>query len=66
LRRGLVFVLFTYSTPRLCYDGFIKPPEERILYRVLYFPLGSIERSYAAEDGGGWLFNLERPLSGLG
>jgi len=36
-----------------------------ILYRVYYFPFGSIDRSYSQEPDGEWIFNLERPLSGI-
>lgn len=38
---------------------------DRILYRVYYFPFGSIERSYTKEPDGNWIFNLERSLFGL-
>ena len=39
-------------------DGYVR-------YKVLYFPFGSIERSYSREPDGKWLFNLEKPLTGI-
>lgn len=43
----------------------LETTEDRILYRVFYFPFGSIERSYVKEPDGNWVFNLERPLFGF-
>lgn len=38
---------------------------DRILYQVSYFPFGSIQRSYSLEPNGSWMFNLEKPLTGI-
>ncbi|MBQ8630069.1 MAG: hypothetical protein IJ421_11430 [Prevotella sp.] len=40
----------------------IENAEDYLLYRVYYFPFGSIERSYTREPDGNWIFNLEKPL----
>jgi len=40
----------------------IENADNRLLYRVYYFPFGSIERSYTREPDGNWIFNLEKPL----
>ena len=37
-------------------DGYVR-------YKVVYFPLGSIERSYTRAADGTWNFNLEEPLT---
>lgn len=37
-------------------DGYVR-------YKVLYFPFGSIERSYTRAADGTWYFNLEEPLT---
>lgn len=39
-------------------DGYVR-------YKVLYFPFGSIERSYTRAADGTWVFNLEKPLTRL-
>lgn len=36
--------------------------EDYLLYRVYYFPFGSIERSYTRDPDGNWIFNLEKSL----
>ena len=43
----------------------IENTEDYLLYRVSYFPFGSIERSYTREPDGNWIFNLEKPLFGM-
>lgn len=43
----------------------VETSEDYLLYRVYYFPLGSIERSYTREPNGNWIFNLEKPLFGI-
>ena len=43
----------------------IENTEDYLLYRVYYFPFGSIERSYARDPDGNWIFNLEKPLFGI-
>ena len=43
----------------------IETSEDYLLYRVYYFPFGSIERSYTREPNGNWIFNLEKPLFGI-
>lgn len=43
----------------------IESEKDRILYKVSYFPFGSIERSYTKSDQGEWIFNLEKSLCGL-
>ena len=40
----------------------IENTEDYLLYRVSYFPFGSIERSYTKEPDCNWIFNLEKPL----
>ena len=40
----------------------IENTDDYIMYRVYYFPFGSIERRYAREPDGNWIFNLERLL----
>ena len=44
---------------------FIETSEDYLLYRVHYFPFGNIERSYTSDPDGNWIFNLEKPLSGM-
>ena len=44
---------------------FVETSEDYLLYRVYYFPFGSIERSYTREPDGNWIFNLEKPLFGI-
>ena len=43
----------------------VETSEDYLLYRVYYFPFGSIERSYIREPDGNWIFNLEKPLFGM-
>ena len=43
----------------------IENTEDYLLYRVSYFPFGSIKRSYTREADGNWIFNLEKPLFGM-
>ena len=43
----------------------VETSEDYLLYRVYYFPFGSIERSYTREPDGNWIFNLEKPLFGI-
>lgn len=43
----------------------VETSEDNLLYRVYYFPFGSIERSYTREPDGNWIFNLEKPLFGI-
>ena len=43
----------------------VETSEDYLLYRVYYFPFGTIERSYTREPDGNWIFNLEKPLFGI-
>lgn len=43
----------------------VESSDDYLLYRVQYFPFGNIERSYTRDPKGNWVFNLEKPLTGI-